>query len=252
MSKKIKKSASSKLSSKLSSKQSSRFSIATLNFLVKAHKQKNPDWLDKNMNEYEEVVKTPFVSLAEHIRSELLPLAADYHFPHKGIGRLKRPSHKVKGGEALFKDWLSIIAAKPATSRFESNPHLFFGMFPNEKQKIIIAGGMWYPSSKQLRAIKEAIYKDSTEFHTLLNNKAFKQRFKEGFFSEDKVSRIPRGFDKDHSDIDWLMLKKFVVIKEYSIKDFSSANFKNEVVQDFKQALKLNRLLEKAIAYQWP
>ncbi len=72
-----------------------KFSKKTLDFLVKAGKQKNPMWLEKNMEEYERVVRGPFVALAEQIKKALQPLAKEYHFPSKGLARTKRPDFKV-------------------------------------------------------------------------------------------------------------------------------------------------------------
>jgi len=219
----------------------------TLKFLIKANKQKNPEWLEKNQDEYESVVKTPFIQLAENIKFALQPLARDYHFPSKGLARIKRAAFKVSPGEPIFKDWLSMMATKPAKSRFESNPHLFFGLFPNETAKILVAGGLWLPTSRQSRLVREAIAQDSEAFHQLFKNKKFKTRFRDGFWMEEQAKKIPVGFAADHPDIEWIKLKKFVVMKEYSVKDLSKKTFHGEVIADFEQALLFNRLLEKAL-----
>ena len=229
-----------------------RFSQKTLDFLVKAGRQKKPDWLEKNADDYEKHVRAPFVELAQKIKAALQLSAPDYHFPSKGLARLKRPDFKVAGGQNQFKDWLSMIPTRPSRSQFESNPHLFFGLFPNEDAKILIAGGLWQPTSKQTRLIREAIYKDAVPFHELFEDESFKARFKKGFKMEHTSVRIPRGFSADHQDIDWIKLNRFVVMKEMSIKDFSSPNFSNSVIKDFKQALRLNQLLERALSLNWP
>lgn len=229
-----------------------KFSKKTLDFLVKAGKQKSPTWLDKNIKEYENVVRGPFIDLAEQVKAALQPLARDYHFPSKGLARIKRPDFKVAGGQSHYKDWISMIATRPSKSRFESNPHLFFGLFPNEDHKILIAGGLWQPTSQQTRLIREAINKDAEPFHQLFSDKHFKSCFKNGFRMEDFSSRTPRGFSESHQDIAWIKLKKFVVYKVISVKDFSSSKFSEAVIKDFKQALRLNQLLDQALKIQWP
>lgn len=231
---------------------SQKFSKKTLDFLVKAGKQKSPSWLEKNMEEYEKVVRGPFIELAELVKKALQPFARDYHFPSKGLARIKRPDFKVAGGQSQYKDWISMMASRPSKSRFESNPHLFFGLFPNEDHKILIAGGLWQPSSQQTRLLREAINQDAEPFHQLFSDKQFQASFKTGFYMEDVASRTPRGFSENHEDISWIKLKKFVVYKVISVKDFSSSNFGDMVVKDFKQALRLNHLLDKAIKREWP
>ncbi len=227
------------------------FSKKTLDFLMKAGKQKSPDWLDKNMDEYEQVLRKPFIELAEKVKAALQPVAPGYHFPSKGLARIKRPAFKVTGGQSQYKDWISMIPTTPSKSRFESNPHLFFGIFPNEKDSILIAGGLWQPSSQQTRLIREAINKNAEPFHELFADKNFKSRFKNGFYMNEIATKVPRGFSEQHTDVAWLKLKKFVVYKKVSVKDFSSTKFSEFVIEDFKQALRLNQLIEKALKMDW-
>lgn len=229
-----------------------KFSKETLEFLAKAGRQKKPDWLDKNSAQYEEVLRKPFIELAEKIKSSLKSSAVDYHFPSKGLARIKRPDFKVQGGENQYKDWISMIATRPAKSRFDSNPHLFFGLFPNEKCKVLLAGGLYQPTSQQTRLIREAISKDSEPFRKLFADADFKGRFKKGFSIKKIANRVPRGFDENHADILWIKLKNFVVIKEIPMKEFTSKGFSDSVVKDFKQALRLNRLLDLALQLNWP
>ncbi len=229
-----------------------KFSKQTLDFLKKAGKQKQADWLDKNTKEYDEVLRKPFIDLAEKVKAAVRPLAPDYHFPSKGLGRIKRPDFKVAGGLPRYKDWISMIASRPSASRFESNPHLFFGLFPNEEDSILIAGGLWQPSSQQTRLIREAINKDSEPFKELFSDSKFKKSFKGAFYMQDQSTRVPRGFAVDHPDVEWLKLKKFVVYKKISMKEFTSPHFSAHVIQDFTQALRLNKLLDQAIKLNWP
>ena len=229
-----------------------KFCKETLEFLAKAGRQKKPDWLEKNMKQYEEVLRKPFIELAETIKISMKASATDYHFPSKGLARIKRPDFKVQGGENQYKDWISMIATRPSKSRFESNPHLFFGLFPNEKSKVLVAGGLYQPTSQQTRRIREAISKDSKPFRKLFSDADFKKRFKNNFSIEKIADRVPRGFDGNHDDILWIKLKNFVVIKEISMKEFTSKNFSDSVVKDFVQALRLNRLLDSALQLDWP
>jgi uncharacterized protein (TIGR02453 family) len=224
-----------------------RFSKKALDFLVKAGKQNKGDWLEKNQAEYEKVLKKPFIALAIKLKVRLRPLAPKYHFPTKGLGRIKRPAFKVARGQPLYKDWLSIIATRPAPSRFESHPHLFFGLFPNEDKKVLVASGLWQPTSRQTRRIREAIRSDARPFQTLFKDQAFKARFPSGFCLDNMATRVPRGFLESDDNIDWIKLKNFVVMKEISLKAFSSPHFSEELVHDFTQGLRLNNLLDKAL-----
>ena len=223
-----------------------KFSTKTIPFLKKAGQQTSSDWLDENQNEYETLLRLPFIDLAEGLKEALLPFAPDYHFPTKGIGRIKRAASKVIDGEPHYKDWLSLSASKPSGSRFEHNPHLFFGILPNEPayQGVIVAGGLFMPSGPQLKKVRNGIAADSEPFHRLFCDRDFKARFKTGFIMTKSAARVPRGFDADHPDLDWIKLKNFLVQKKIPLTEFTSLELVDHIVKDFKQLLRLNRLLE--------
>lgn len=220
---------------------SPRFSTETIAFLKKAGKQKNPDWLKRNQEAYDLLVRDPLQHFARELKIALQSKAPAYHFPQKGIGRIKRP-----GG--VFKNWISYTATRPSGSRFDHNPSLFFMINSADAQDpVLIAGGLYMPSSRQLRAIREAVAQDAGPFERLFASRAFAQAFPGGFSRERQSSRPPRGFNPDHPKLDWLKLQGYFVWKPCRIKDFTSTHFAASVARDFEQALKLNALLESVI-----
>ena len=226
-----------------------RFSRKSLPFLLKASRQKRADWLDRNRAEYEELLLAPLKNLASHLKSELSEAAPGYNFPQKGIGRLKRSAHRVEEYGSLYRDWMHYSAAKPRVSRFETNPNLYILLSPSDREDpVLVAGGLYMPSSRQMRAIREAIAEDASPFDALFKSRAFSKLFKGGFSRERTSSRPPRGYDPNHPRMDWLKLQAFFVWKPYSIKEFTSPDFPRLVTQDCRQILRLNELLENAIA----
>lgn len=226
------------------------FSKKSIPFLTLAGQQTDSGWLDEHQSEYDQLVRLPFIELAEHIKQAMQPYAADYHFPTKGIGRIKRLANKVMPGDAHYKDWLSVSASKPSDSRFERNPHLFFGILPNEEpwKGVIVAGGLFMPSGPQLKKMRAAIADDPIPFHKLFANQPFKSRFKNDFSRFNVSTRVPRGYEGDHPEAEWLKLKSFLVVKKISTADFVSPKLADAIVEDYKQLLQLNRMIEKIVA----
>lgn len=232
-----------------------RFSPKTIQFLKKAGRQKRLDWLDKNQAEYDEVLRQPLQSFARDLHAELSPLVPDYHFPLKGIGRLRRPVGRVNDrGGGIYKSWMGYSVSRPKESRFESNPNLFFLINSEDEEgdDVLVAGGLYMPSSRQVRAIREAIAKDASAFDELFAAKDFAKCFPDGFSDERSSSRPPRGFDPAHPRMDWLKLQAFFVRKPYKKREFASADFSSIVAKDWKQIIRLNRLLEQAIQGRLP
>ncbi len=230
-----------------------RFSLETLRFLEKAGRARSPEWLERNHEEFDRCVREPLKYLAQELKRELAPVAPGYHFPQKGIGRLKRPAHRVEEYGGLFRSWLSYSASIPAESRFDHNPNLYFLINTEDrKDPVLVAGGLYMPSSRQLRSIREAIAEDATAFDQLFASREFQRSFKGGFSDERKSRRPPRGFDPSHPRIEWLKLQAYFVWRPYSRKEFSSKEFPSIVARDFRQILRLNELLQRAIQGRLP
>ena len=229
------------------------FSVKTLEFLKKASRQKREDWLEKQRDEYESAVLNPLQYLARQLKSELNRLVPDYNFPQKSIGRLKRPAHRAAEYGSLYKNWVSYSAARPRTSRFEHNPNLFFLINTEDpKDPVLLAGGLYMPSSRQLRKLRETIAEDATAFERLFATKEFSRSFADGFSDEKTATRPPRGFDPDHPKMKWLKLQAFFVWKPYTRREFASRDFFDLVTRDCRQILRLNALLDKALDGRLP
>lgn len=97
-------------------------------YVVWKIEQKQAEWLDKRDTEYQRLIRLPLLALADALRYKLMAEARGYHFPLRGIGRIKKPSNRVAQGGAHFKDWISYIVTRPSENRYEKNPLLFFGL----------------------------------------------------------------------------------------------------------------------------
>jgi uncharacterized protein (DUF2461 family) len=78
----------------------------------------------------------------------------------------------------------------------------------------------------------------------ILANKIFKSYF-DGLESE-KLKMTPKGFPKDHPDIDLLQFKSFMVMNEVSDKDVLSSDFHNHIINVAKALKPLNDFVNSA------
>jgi hypothetical protein len=166
---------------------------------------------------------------------------------------VKRSANRIADGDGPFKGWITYSAARPRKSRFEHNPNLYFMIDTEDHDDpVLVAGGLYVPSSRQLRALRETVARDATAFERLFEDKDFARSFKGGFSRDRTATRPPRGFDPAHPKMDWLKLQAFFVWKPYTMKQFVSPSFPRIVARDWKQILRMNRLLEKAIEGRLP
>ena len=225
------------------------FSADSLVFLKSAGQQDDATWLEQHDAQYQRLIRAPLLALASAVKLSLAADAPGYHFPARGIGRIQKSSNTIGLGGALYKDWVSYRATRPAQSRFEKNPLLFFGLLPNDPQwqGVVVAGGLYMASSLQTRRVRQAIADNSAPFKTLFADTAFRRSFKSSFEPMLKSQRCPRGFDPDHPDIEWIKLKTFFVCKTLTMKEFTSQHLAEHLVRDFRQLLRLNEILQNAI-----
>ena len=222
------------------------FSKKTLDFLETAGKQKSLNWLDKHKTEHEELVVEPMRNLATHVASALarLPDARGYKFPKRGFGRLRRPEHKIGPGDPAYRNWVHMQPSRPSASRFDDNPGLYFFLSP---ERVFGGGGLYMPSSRQIKKLRMWIDDDPSEMAGLLKSKAFREHFPRGFETGKCVKTYPRGYSPDHPRISWLKLQAYYITREYSKKELYSKNFAQILTEDWRQALRFNEVLYGAL-----
>ncbi|WP_298781731.1 DUF2461 domain-containing protein [uncultured Polaribacter sp.] len=96
-----------------------------------------------------------------------------------------------------------------------------------------LAGGFWEPNKEDLFRIRKEIEQDASEIRTILKDKNFIKYFGEKFEGEELKS-APRGFDKEHKDIDLLRKKGFIAVRKLTDTEVLSPNFLNEIDNSFK------------------
>lgn len=95
-----------------------------------------------------------------------------------------------------------------------------------------IAAGFFNPAPKDLKLIRDNIALDSKPLRKIISAKKFKDTF--GGFQGEQVKSSPKGFDKNHPDIDLIKFKQFYVNKSYPMKDMMDKNFIKTIMKDYK------------------
>lgn len=96
-----------------------------------------------------------------------------------------------------------------------------------------LAGGFWEPNKEDLQRIRKEIELDATEFRDILNDPNYKKYFG-GTFDGEELKSAPRGFDKNHPDIDLLRKKGFIAVRDFTDAEVFSPNFLEEIDKSYK------------------
>ena len=90
-----------------------------------------------------------------------------------------------------------------------------------------LAGGFWAPNKEDLLRVRKEFEMDTSEIREILNTKDFIKYF--GKLEGNELKTAPRGFDKEHPDIDLIKKKQFIVTRYFSDEEVLNPNFLEEL-----------------------
>lgn len=200
---------------------SAQISKASFDFLKELEKNNNREWFTENKERFkshETVVKAfcnaAMENLNKHDQIEKLKIFRIYRdvrfskdkTPYKAhfAGSFSRMGLERRGGYYL---------------RIKSG-------------ETFLAAGFWEPNKEDLLRIRKELELDASEFRTVINKKSFKEVW--GELQGETLKTAPKGFDKEHSDIDLLRYKQFIFTRNFTDKEVLSKNFLDEVDSSFK------------------
>lgn len=189
---------------------SASISSKTFDFLNKLNKNNNRKWFNENKNLYTESQQNVVSFLDELI---------------KEMSGFDEELAKIDSKKALFRIYRDTRFSKDK-SPYKTNFGASLGMGKGNQKggyylhmepgKSFLAGGIYMPESSVLKEVRKEISLYGDDFLKILNNKDFKKHFLE-LDQDDKLKKIPQGFEKEDPMGEYLKLKNFIVV--YSLKD---------------------------------
>ena len=95
-----------------------------------------------------------------------------------------------------------------------------------------IATGFWGPEKEDLFRIRKEFELDASEFREIIDQKSFKEIW--GELRGDAVKTAPKGFDKEHENIDLIRHKQFIFQRNFSDTQVLSPLFLDEIDKSYK------------------
>lgn len=196
-------------------------SKATLDFLKALKENNNREWFTENKPTFEKEqksVKKFYVSLQEKLKEhdeieslKMFRIYRDVRFsknktPYKShfSGSFVRATNKLRGGYYLH--------IQPRGS--------------------FLAGGFWEPNKEDLLRIRKEFETDTSEIREIIDNPTFVNHF--GKLEGESLKTAPRGFDKEHPDMDLIRMKQFIVTRQFTDEQVVASNFGDEINTSFK------------------
>ncbi|WP_343329988.1 DUF2461 domain-containing protein [Polaribacter staleyi] len=199
-----------------------QFQKDSLEFLKDLQKNNNRDWFTEH--------KPTFVTLQKQVKEIFLEMQTDLE-KHDEIDKMK--IYRIYRDVRFSKD-KTPYNPRFAVSFSRLGKQLRGGYFLQIKPgESMLGGGFWQPEKEDLYRLRKEIEQDAVEFREILEDKDFKKYFG-GKFEGDELKSAPRGFDKEHKDIDLLRKKGFIAIRNFTDTEVLSPNFLEELDKSFK------------------
>ena len=197
------------------------FQKSTLNFLKELNNNNNRDWFNAHKSGFlneQTSTKAFYLAVMENLKK------------HDDIEKLK-----------MFRIYRDVRFSK---DKIPYKPH-FAGHFVRATKRLrggyylrirpgesFLAGGFWEPNKEDLYRIRKEFEMDATEIKTITKEANFKKNF--GKLKGESLKTAPRGFDKQHPDVELIRMKQFIVTKEFTDTEVLSADFLSEIDSSYK------------------
>jgi uncharacterized protein (TIGR02453 family) len=96
-----------------------------------------------------------------------------------------------------------------------------------------VMGGFFGPNKEDLLHVRKQLEQDAEPLREIIDSKQFKEFF--GTLRGSQLKTAPKGFEKEHPDIDLLRYKQFIVRHDFTDSQVQSKEFPSIVANAFLQ-----------------
>jgi uncharacterized protein (TIGR02453 family) len=208
-------------------------------FLERLQQNNNKEWMDANRKEYHKV-RDFYIHWLDQLNLELAQIDPNY-FDTPGRKAINRINNNLMffPNKPVYKDHFG--AGLDQVSK-QGDFYIEVGL-----SECFMGGGYWYPSSKLLKSIREAIDYNGDELLAILNKKSFKNMFG-GMLESQSLKRPPKGYSEDHPHINLLKRKSFAAGRQLTKDEVLSPDLDKKVIAIYKELLPFRRYLNEAVS----
>jgi len=219
------------------------FTPESVKFLNELKANNNRDWFNANKARYEEAVLDVALQFIQSMQDPLADFAPHFTAIPKRMGgslmRVYRDTRFSKN-KSPYKTNIG-IQFRHEQARDVHAPGYYVHIDPDQ---VFLGAGMWRPAADALRSIRERIAARPAEWVRIRDDRGFKRHFRLG---GERLSRPPRGFDKEHPEIEDIKRKDFIAVKDLTLDDATHPRFQQKVETAFKSASAYMEFLCKAV-----
>jgi uncharacterized protein (TIGR02453 family) len=218
-----------------------RFTDRTIRFLRALKRNNRREWFNAHKDEYEQHVRQPMAAMVERLAEDFRDFAPELvATPRLSMYRIYRDT-RFSANKAPYKTHVAAVFPTRGLLKHEG-AGLYFHISPDE---VWIGGGMYAPQPAQLYAVREHIAGNIGELRAIVESRGFRRQV--GELEGEKLTRVPRGFAKDHEAAEYLKHRHFIAGAEFPPSLAASAKLHGTLLAVFRQVIPLSRFLNRPL-----
>ena len=213
------------------------FTRKTLAFLRALKRNNDREWFKARKDEYDLHVRGPMIDLLHRLATDFSTFAPELvSDPKVSLYRIYRDT-RFSADKSPLK---THVAAHFPTRGFPrgEGAGLYLEVAP---AWVWIGGGIYMPSTSDLQAIREHVASTHPRLHRIVTAPPFVRVM--GELHGERLTRVPRGYMKDHPAAHYLQFRQFLAGREFDASFATSPSFYREVLRTFRATVPVVRFL---------
>jgi uncharacterized protein (TIGR02453 family) len=198
----------------------------TLTFLQQLNKNNNREWFQAHRTEYEqsheEMISFADQLLLEMNKHDLIETSSG----KKSLYRIYRDVRFGKDKTPYKTNWAG--GFKRATAELRGGYYYQIGIHGS-----FVMGGFFGPNAQDLLQVRHHIASNADTLREVTESNDFKNFF--GELRGSQLKTAPRGFEKDHPDVDLLRYKQYTLRHDFTQKEIDSPDFHKIISNAFQE-----------------
>jgi uncharacterized protein (TIGR02453 family) len=216
------------------------FSSKTLSFLRSLKRNNNREWFHARKDQYDLHCKQPMTAVIERLAGDLRSFAPELIAdPKVSLFRQFRDT-RFSDDKTPMKTHIAATFPNRTLGRM-NGAGVYFEIAPGW---VWIGGGLWRPDASQLQLVREHIVANHEQLDAIVKSARFK---KIGGLQGDQMTRVPRGYAKDHPAASYLVHRQFMAFREEPAAFATGKDFYKQLLATIQTVAPLVQFLNEPL-----
>lgn len=216
------------------------FTPKSISFLRSLKRNNEREWFHARREQYDQHCRGPMLETIARLGDDFQKIAPEMLVDPKV--NLLRPFRDTRFSEDKTPLKTHVGATIPNRVLGRMNgAGLYFEVAP---AWVWIGGGLWRPDTSQLQLVREHVAANHKQLTKIVTSAGFKRL---GGLQGDRMTRVPRGFAKDHPAADYLQYRQFMAFREEPAAFAHSRDFYKQLLWTFETVMPLLRFINEPL-----